>query len=160
GREFSARHVDFNFITITTEEEARFNITDVKARATRYQRECGVMTYGMVCCRDTEKEAQELYDHIVREGDWEAANNIMDLLGIESSSFGDKDTVRRLGERFIAGWGGYPLVGTPEQVVEKMQSIHNMGIEGLILSWLDYHEELQYFGERVMPLLRQAGLRQ
>lgn len=160
GREFSARHVDFNFITITTEEEARFNITDVKARAARHQRECGVMTYGIVCCRDTEKEAQELYDHIVREGDWEAANNIMDLLGIESSSFGDKDTVRRLGERFIAGWGGYPLVGTPEQVVEKMQSIHNMGIEGLILSWLDYHEELQYFGERVMPLLRQAGLRQ
>ncbi|MCZ6665825.1 MAG: LLM class flavin-dependent oxidoreductase [Gammaproteobacteria bacterium] len=160
GREFSARHVDFNLITITTEEEARFNIKDVKARAARHQRECGVMTYGIVCCRDTEKEAQELYDHIVREGDWEAANNIMDLLGIESSSFGDKDTVRRLGERFIAGWGGYPLVGTPEQVVEKMQSIHNMGIEGFILSWLDYHEELRYFGERVMPLLRQAGLRQ
>ncbi len=160
GREFSARHVDFNLITITTEEEARFNIKDVKARAARHQRECGVMTYGIVCCRDTEKEAQELYDHIVREGDWEAANNIMDLLGMESSSFGDKDTVRRLGERFIAGWGGYPLVGTPEQVVEKMQSIHNMGIEGLILSWLDYHEELQYFGERVMPLLREAGLRQ
>ena len=91
---------------------------------------------------------------------WQQPELIMDLLGIESSSFGDKDTVRRLGERFIAGWGGYPLVGTPEQVVEKMQSIHNMGIEGLILSWLDYHEELQYFGERVMPLLRQAGLRQ
>ena len=159
GREFSARHVDYNFITITTEDEARFLIKDVKARAAAHQRECGVMTYGLVCCRDTEAEARELYDSIVRHGDWEATENIMKILGIESSSFGNQDTVRNLGERFIAGWGGYPLVGTPEQVVEKMQHIHAMGIDGFILSWLDYAEELEYFGERVMPLLRQAGLR-
>ncbi len=159
GREFSARHVDYNFITITTEDEARFLIKDVKARAAAHQRECGVMTYGLVCCRDTEAEARELYDSIVRHGDWEATENIMKILGIESSSFGNQDTVRNLGERFIAGWGGYPLVGTPEQVVEKIQHIHAMGIDGFILSWLDYAEELDYFGERVMPLLKQAGLR-
>lgn len=159
GREFSARHVDFNFITITTEEEAAFLIEDVKRRAAAHRRRCGVMTYGLVCCRDTEKEARELYDSIVRHGDWEATENIMRLLGIESTSFGNQETVRNLGERFIAGWGGYPLVGTPEQVVEQMQKIHAMGIEGFILSWLDYLPELEYFGERVMPLLKQAGLR-
>lgn len=159
GREFSARHVDFNFITITTEEEAAFLIQDVKRRAAAHRRQCGVMTYGLVCCRDTEKEARELYDSIVRHGDWEATENIMRLLGIESTSFGNQETVRNLGERFIAGWGGYPLVGTPEQVVEQMQKIHAMGIEGFILSWLDYLPELEYFGERVMPLLKQAGLR-
>ena len=159
GREFSARHVDYNFITITTEDEARFLITDVKQRAAQHRRECGVMTYGLVCCRDTEAEAREVYDSIVRHGDWEATENIMKMLGIESSSFGNQDTVRNLGERFIAGWGGYPLVGTPEQVVEKMLAIHAMGIDGFILSWLDYAQELEYFGARVMPLLRQAGLR-
>lgn len=159
GREFSARHVDYNFITITTEDEAAFLIKDVKARAAAHRRECGVMTYGLVCCRDTEAEARQLHDSIVRHGDWEATENIMKMLGIESSSFGNQDTVRNLGERFIAGWGGYPLVGTPEQVVEKMQHIHAMGIDGFILSWLDYAQELEYFGERVMPLLRQAGLR-
>ena len=160
GREFSARHVDFNFISITTKDEAQVKIDDVKARAAVHKRECGVMTYGIVCCRDTEKEAQELYDYIVREGDWEATDNIMRMLGIESDSFGDVESVRRFGERFIAGWGGYPLVGTPEQVAEKMQAVHAMGIEGFILSWLDYYEELKYFGERVMPVMREAGLRQ
>ena len=159
GREFSARHVDYNFITITTEDEAQFLIKDVRERAAAHRRECGVMTYGLVCCRDTEAEARELHDSIVRHGDWEATENIMKMLGIESSSFGNKDAGRNLGERFIAGWGGYPLVGTPEQVVEKMLAIHAMGIDGFILSWLDYAQELEYFGERVMPLLRQAGLR-
>ena len=159
GRDFSARHVDFNFITITTEDEARFKIEDVKRRAAGFDRECGVMTYGLVCCRDTEREARELYDNIVRHGDWAATENIMSLLGMESSSFGDPETVRHLGERFIAGWGGYPLVGTPEQVVEQMQHVHAMGIDGFILSWLDYLPELEYFADKVMPLLRQAGLR-
>lgn len=40
-----------------------------------------------------------------------------------------------------------------------MLAIADIGVEGFILSWLDYHEELKYFGERVMPLIRQAGPR-
>ena len=53
----------------------------------------------------------------------------------------------------------YPPVGTPEQVVDEMLAIAGIGVERFILLWLDYHEELKYFGERVMPLMRQAGLR-
>ena len=64
-----------------------------------------------------------------------------------------------MGERFIAGWGGLPLVGTPEQIVDQMLKLSDLGIEGLALSWLDYHEELKYFGDRVLPLMKQAGLR-
>ncbi|MGD9603815.1 MAG: LLM class flavin-dependent oxidoreductase [Gammaproteobacteria bacterium] len=158
GREFSARHVDFNFITIATQEQARDLVTDIHRRAAAYGRRVGVMSYGLVCCRDTEAEARALYRRIVDDGDWEATRNIMGLLGLESGSFNEQ--VKHFGERFIAGWGGYPLVGTPEQVVAQMQSLAALGIEGFILSWLDYHEELKYFGERVLPLMRQAGLRE
>lgn len=157
GREFSARHVDFNFITIATEDQARDLVQDIRRRAHAHGRQVGVMSYGLVCCRDTEAEAQALYRRIVDEGDWEATRNIMDLLGLESSSFNEQ--IRAYGERFIAGWGGYPLVGTPEQVVGMMSRLADLGIEGFILSWLDYHEELKYFGERVLPLMKQAGLR-
>lgn len=158
GREFSAREVDFNFITIATLESGRQLVADIKKRATSYKRECGVMSYGFVCCRDTEKEAQAAYQRVVDAGDWEATHNIMRLLGIESGSFDEQ--IRNFGERFIAGWGGYPLVGTPEQIVDKMKDLNDSGVEGLILTWLDYHEELQYFGDRVLPLLEQAGLRE
>ena len=40
-----------------------------------------------------------------------------------------------------------------------MLELRELGIEGFILSWLDYYEELKYFGERVLPLMKQAGLR-
>jgi len=48
-----------------------------------------------------------------------AANNIMKVLGIESGSFPHMEAFR---ERFILGWGGYPIVGTPEQAVETLSS--------------------------------------
>jgi len=157
GREFSARNVDFNFVTMATKEQAQGLVTDIHRRAQGYGRDCGVMSYGLICCRDTEAEARAHYERIIAEGDWAAVHNIMDLLGMESSSFNEQ--IKNFGERFIAGWGGYPLVGTPEQVVAMMVELRDLGIEGFILSWLDYYEELKYFGERVLPLMKQAGLR-
>jgi alkanesulfonate monooxygenase SsuD/methylene tetrahydromethanopterin reductase-like flavin-dependent oxidoreductase (luciferase family) len=62
-------------------------------------------------------------------------------------------------ERFIAGWGGYPIVGTPEQVADKLMTLSNTGVDGALLTMVDYNEELPFFNERVMPLLKQAGLR-
>ena len=62
-------------------------------------------------------------------------------------------------ERFVAGWGGYPLVGTPEQVVEGLGQLNEAGMDGMIMGLLDYNEEMKYFGEKVMPLMVQAGLR-
>ena len=160
GRAFSAQFADFNFLSITTKDAAREIVGDIKKRAAAHGRTFGVMSYGLVCCRDTEKEARALYKRIVDEGDWGATNTIIDLMLGENYSYGsNKDEIRAMGERFIAGWGGYPLVGTPEQVVAQMVEIADLGIEGFILSWLDYHEELKYFGEKVMPLMREAGLR-
>lgn len=77
-------------------------------------------------------------------------------LGAESGSF---DKVKLLQERFILGYGGYPLIGTPEQVVEQMVELSKAGVNGMMVGFLDYVEELQYFGERILPLMKEAGLR-
>ncbi len=157
GREFSAREVDFNFVSVDTLENGREMVRDVKRRAFEYGRTIGTMTYGLVVARDTEREARRQYDYIIEKGDWEATRNIMHVLGVESGSFDTQ--IKQFAERFIAGWGGYPLVGSPEQVVDQMRALSEIGIEGIILSWLDYSEEIDYFGRRVLPLMEQAGLR-
>jgi alkanesulfonate monooxygenase SsuD/methylene tetrahydromethanopterin reductase-like flavin-dependent oxidoreductase (luciferase family) len=157
GREFSAREVDFNFVSVDTLENGREMVRDVKRRASAYGRTIGTMTYGLVVARDTEQEARRQYEYIIEKGDWEATNNIMRVLGVESESFDAQ--IKQFAERFIAGWGGYPLVGTPQQVVDQMLALSEIGIEGIILSWLDYSEEIDYFGTRVLPLMEEAGLR-
>jgi hypothetical protein len=40
-----------------------------------------------------------------------------------------------------------------------MLALSEIGVEGIILSWLDYSQEIEYFGTRVLPLMEQAGLR-
>ena len=52
-----------------------------------------------------------------------------------------------------------PVVGTPEQVTEELGGSTRPGLDGMIMGFLDYNEEMKYFGEHVLPLMKQAGLR-
>lgn len=159
GIEFSAREVDFNFASIATLEDGAKYAELVRRKAREsYRRDIGVMTYGLVVCRDTEKEARRVYDYILEKADWEAADSVMSALGIESQSFPEQ--IRLFKERFVAGWGGWPVVGNPEQVTEKLQELSDIGMDGMAMGFLDYYDEMAHFGETVMPLLKQAGLRQ
>ena len=108
------REVDFNFMAVDTLENGKAITTEIKQLARQYQRQIGIMTYGLVVCCDTEKEARQKYRYIVEKGDWEAARTILGLLGIESESFSEQH-LTEFAERFIAGWGGYPLIGTPNR---------------------------------------------
>jgi FMNH2-dependent dimethyl sulfone monooxygenase len=160
GRNFAARFTDFNFGFVESHEHAREWTNQIKKYAwDEYQREINTFTTSFVVCRPTEKEAREFYDYYVREqGDWEVANTICDMFGIQSSS-NSQEFLTKARENFIAGWGGWPFVGTPEQVAEEMIRLSNSGLSGTLISFLDYMEEMPYFNENVLPLLEQAGYR-
>lgn len=55
--------------------------------------------------------------------------------------------------------GNIEIVGTPEQVVEQLVALNKTGIDGVQLGFYDFLPDLEYFGERILPLLKQAGLR-
>lgn len=156
GLEFCARECDFNFIAFADPQEAKETAARVRSIAHAHQRDLGILGYGNIICRDTEKETKALLDHILEKGDWEVARMVSAGLGAESGSF---DKIKALQERFILGYGGFPLIGTPEQIVEQLAELSKAGINGMMIGFLDYVEELQYFGERILPLMKEAGLR-
>ncbi len=160
GRAFSSRFSDFNFGYIESIEHGKEWTNYMKKLAwEEHKREINTFTTSFVVCRDTEKEAREFYDYYVREqGDWEVANIVCDMFGIQSAS-NSQEFLTKARENFIAGWGGWPLVGTPEQVAEEIIKISNAGISGTLVSFLDYVEEMPYFNKKVLPLLEQAGYR-
>jgi len=69
------------------------------------------------------------------------------------------DVMRARKARLMAGYGSYPLVGTPEQIVDELLRLSHDGIDGLALTWVDYASELRQFNAEILPLLLQAGLR-
>jgi dimethylsulfone monooxygenase len=157
GQQFSARNVDINLIALPL-EETRDYVTNIKKLAQdEYRRDIDVWTYCLVICRETEAEARAAHQAIIDAGDWPGAQIIMDVLGIESASFGTQ--IKQFQERFIAGWGGPNLIGTPQQVAEQFAEFSAAGLGGAIFGFLDYAKELKEFGAEVMPILRKEGLR-
>ncbi len=58
-----------------------------------------------------------------------------------------------------AGWSGYPLVGTADHIVDRIETIAKLGIDGMILNWVDFLDGMARWEKDVMPRLEQAGLR-
>jgi len=160
GRDFAAKHADASFFALSTLEDGKEVVEDIKDRAENFGRDrddIQIMSYGLCCIGETEEEAQAKYDRIVEEGDWNGTRNIIEVLGLESGSFDDQ--ISEMEERFIAGWGGYPLVGTPEQIAEELRDISEIGIDGMILSFLDFLEGTKEFGQKVLPIMEEQGTR-
>ena len=161
GQAFSAKHCDMNFVMLRQQDHASdvAQIQHLKqmARTSGRKSQCWIHAY--VVCANSEQAARDYLDDYVREhGDWDTATRMVELFGLESNSLAP-EVLEAFKYHFIAGHGGYPLVGTPDQIVEEVGRLAEMGVDGLLLSWLDYLGECQLWIDEVMPRLQAAGLR-
>jgi FMNH2-dependent dimethyl sulfone monooxygenase len=162
GHAFSARHADMNFAMLRQKDEDsdRAQIAHLKKMALDLGRtsQCWIHVY--VVCRDTEQEARDYLNHyVVEKGDDVAVGNMLDIFGVQSGTL-TREVLETFKFHFKAGHGGYPLVGTPEQIVDSIERLSSMGVDGLLMSWVDYLGECRQWVEQVLPLMEQAGQRQ
>jgi FMNH2-dependent dimethyl sulfone monooxygenase len=162
GREFAARYADVNFINLEKRDldSVRARIEAVRKTAwDEGKREIQVWTNAYIFQADSEAEAQAFYKYCVFEkGDWEGVENLINVMGINSQSI-PATALQNLKEHFIAGWVGYPLIGTKEQVVDGLAWLQGAGFDGIVLTWPRYVEGIKQFQAETMPLVKQAGLR-
>jgi alkanesulfonate monooxygenase len=57
----------------------------------------------------------------------------------------------------VRGGVGTALVGSYEEVADRIVEYHNLGIDAFIMSGYPHLEEAYWFGEGVMPILRERG---
>ena len=159
GRDFAAKAADFLFTTFSDIESGRQHITDIRERGARAGRELGVFTTCHVVCRPTQAEAEAYYErYAVTEADKGAVDYHMNQKRKFAGSH-DEATFRLHAKRFAGGAGTYPLIGTPQRIAEEMARMKEIGFAGTTVSFVNFLEELPYFVERVLPLMREAGLR-
>lgn len=159
GRDFAIRNADFLFTPAIDLDRSVEEVAALKAQAQGVGRDVGVLTFSHICCRPTEAEARaELKRYGQDNADWEAVDNLIALQFQNAQSF-PHDLLALIRDRMAAGHGGFPLVGTPEQVADGIEALARAGFNGTTMSFLDYAEEFPYFRDTVLPILAEKGLR-
>ena len=88
----------------------------------------------------------------------EAATNLTEGLGLNAQTL-PPEALQFLKEHFIAGWAGWPVIGTKEQITDTYLKLADTGIDGVLTSWARYEDGMTEFMTETYPLLVQAGLR-
>ena len=161
GQDFSARHADMNFVMLRQKDDDsdRAQISQLKSLAADIGRRSQCWIHVYVVCRETEKEAQDYLNHyVIEKGDDVAVANMLEIFGLQSETL-TPDVIEAFKFHFKAGHGGYPLVGTPAQIVDGIEHLSRLGVDGMLISWVDYLGECRQWIDEVLPLMEQAGLR-
>jgi dimethylsulfone monooxygenase len=163
GRHFAAKYCDIAFVVLTSHnlDEGRAQIEAYRRLAREeYGRELQIWGNCYVVHGETQKEAEaELNRYVLEKGDEQAVERLMRVVGLQSHVF-PTHVLDWFRFHLKAGWGGYPLVGTPDHIASKLSKLSEVGFDGILLSWVDYLAGLERWNSDVMPLLEQAGLRQ
>lgn len=162
GQRFACEFADVCFLILRSEDPAVIaaQIAEYKEMARRdYGREVQVWTYAYCVQRPTRAEAEAYLQHYAVEREdgpsldaWSAG------VGSQTKILQSPEAVRAFRQRFAAGAGGSGLIGTAEDIAARLEQLSEAGLDGVLLTWVDFADGLRRFAE-VMPLLEARGLR-
>lgn len=163
GMRFAAEHADLCFVIVHSEdpEEIRKQVDSYKSAAReQFGREIRVWTHSVVVQEETDAAAEaELRRFSVEYEDAESVDAWLQLMEVNSQML-PPEVAAEMRQRFAAGAGGFPpLVGTSETIAQRLEMLSDAGIDGVLLTWLDYDAGLSNFTGDVLPRLEKAGLR-
>ncbi len=149
-----AKMCDWAFLSPPSIKEAGEVVNDIKNRASSYSRRVSCACYPFVIWKDSEQEAQEIKEKLLEEMDDEATQNWANGLNKQSGSY-DKHTL----EMFSLGGGGIPIIGSKAQVAEMIRELYTEGMDGMLMSFLDYKKDTVRFKNELLPILRNMNIR-
>ncbi len=172
SREVCAKHCDVFLTWPESEESIYATMQDMTARAAAHGR---TIDFGLrihVIVRETEAEARAYAQKLMSKFDEKRAAEIRSR-GEDSRSLGvlRQDQLRETADedgytedilwthigKVFSGCGS-GLVGSPEQIIAKLNRYMDMGIRAFIFSGFPLIEEAEYFAKLVLPHLPNASL--
>jgi FMNH2-dependent dimethyl sulfone monooxygenase len=160
ARDMAARVSDWYFTNGNSLEGIEKQIADIRAKAEAEGRETQVKigVNAFIIARDTEEEAREVLEEIIAKADPEAVNAFGDAVkqAGKASPEGEGNWAKSSFQDLVQYNDGFKtnLIGTPEQIAERIVALKSIGVDLVLAGFLHYHEEVEYFGKRVLPLVR------
>jgi FMNH2-dependent dimethyl sulfone monooxygenase len=164
ARENGGRLSDWYFSNGKSFEGVIEQLDDLRRIAAEAGREEGPRfgLNGFVIVRDTEHEARETLREIIAKAHVEAVEGFGDAVRQAGQSTTDKKGMwaDSTFEDLVQYNDGFrtQLIGTPEQVAQRIFQYRQIGVDLILTGFLHYHEEIERFGRDVMPIVRQLEI--
>jgi len=166
AKDLCAKHCDVFLMWPETEERLAASMAELSARAQSYGRSIDFGLRIHMIVRETEAEARAYADKLISKLD-AAAGAAIKARSQDSKSAGvlRQDDLRAqskddyIEEHVWSGIGrarsgcGSALVGSPEQILQKLNRYMDMGIRAFIFSGYPHEQECELFAKYVLPHL-------
>ena len=159
ARDMASRVSDWYFTNGNTPAELKKQIDDIreKAKANGHSVKIGVNAF--VIARDTEEEAQAVLQSIIDGANVDAVKAFGDATreAGAASKEGEGNWAKSTFEDLVQYNDGFKtnLIGTPQQIAERIVELKIIGVDLVLSGFLHFIEEVEYFGEKVLPLVRE-----
>jgi FMNH2-dependent dimethyl sulfone monooxygenase len=159
ARRMAGRVSDWYFMNGGSFEKVEEQVAEVGGYAAEHGRRLRFGLNGFLVARDTEAEAKDVVREIIAKADAEAVGGFADA--VKNAGQSTRDGKGMWSDSQFADLVQYNdgfrtgLVGTPEQVATRIVAYKRRGVDLLLLGFLHFHEEVEYFGREVLPIVRE-----
>jgi dimethylsulfone monooxygenase len=167
ARRNGGRYADWYFSNGKDFDGVREQLADLEAIAAEAGRTDGVGgpkfgLNGFVIVRDTESEARDTLREIVAKAHVEAVEGFGAAVKQAGQSTQDKKGMWADSsfEDLVQYNDGFrtQLIGTPEQVAERIVEYRKLGVDLILTAFLHFQEEVERFGRDVLPIVRELEI--
>ena len=159
ARDMAARVSDWYFTNGNTLEGIKAQVDDIRAKAAANGHSVKIGVNAFIIARDTEEEARAVLAEIVDKADPEAVNAFGDAAkqAGKASPEGEGNWAKSTFQDLVQYNDGFKtnLIGTPRQIAERIVALKAVGVDLVLSAFLHFQEEVAYFGEHVLPLVRE-----
>ncbi|AAY92532.2 MULTISPECIES: dimethylsulfone monooxygenase SfnG [Pseudomonas] len=163
ARDMAARVSDWYFTNGNSVEGIKAQVDDIRAKAAANQHSVKIGVNAFVIARDTEEEARAVLQQIIDQADPEAVNAFGDAArqAGKASPEGEGNWAKSSFEDLVQYNDGFKtnLIGTPQQIAQRIVELKAVGVDLVLAGFLHFQEEVEYFGQRVLPLVRELEAR-
>lgn len=159
ARDMASRVSDWYFTNGNSVEGIQAQVDDIREKAAANGHSVKVGVNAFVIARDTEAEARAVLAEIIDKADPEAVNafgHAAKQAGAASPE-GEGNWAKSSFEDLVQYNDGFKtnLIGTPQQIAERIVALKAVGVDLVLAGFLHFQEEVRYFGEKVLPLVRE-----
>jgi FMNH2-dependent dimethyl sulfone monooxygenase len=159
ARDMAARVSDWYFTNGNTPEGLAAQVDDIRGKAEANGRSVKVGVNAFAIARSSEKEARDVLDEIIAKANPEAVQGFAGQVknAGAASPEGEGNWAKSTLEDLVQYNDGFRsnLIGTPEQIAERIIGLKEAGADLILLGFLHFQEEVEYFGKHVIPLVRE-----